>query len=305
VPKLQYPIPNRRARYDGVLVWLDVGLGRCRRGHAECAACLRTLHAGSILNDRRCPIGLTSPPARISCHPLPRGGGLSCAGCWIRGVLPAGCWNSFTGIPEKAESIGCRRRWVYPIRADPKLAQHRLGLNLSRARMLEGIAHGLEAGDPAWRYSGPCGHHMPQAALHRRPPANHSEGGHLARTFAVYLTSGWAGLRLSIDATADAIVARQARRPRASSPYSHRRHRYRVVTSRVHDSSTRHPSAMRFGATGARLDRWRPARAAPLRFERARNFVVLPHQARTIDASGARIGVLQWARGISEPAPSA
>ena len=76
-------------------------------------------------------------------------------------------------------------------RADPKLA-HIDGLNLSRAWMLEGIAHGLPAHDariPALLAS--AAQHA-QASL----PAvtgEHYEGGHWLGTYAVYLTSA-AGL---------------------------------------------------------------------------------------------------------------
>jgi hypothetical protein len=81
--------------------------------------------------------------------------------------------------------------WLVPgvvtDRADPKLA-HIDGLNLSRAWMLEGIAHALPAHDT----------HVPAllaaAARHRDAalPAvtgEHYEGGHWLGTFAVYLTS--------------------------------------------------------------------------------------------------------------------
>jgi hypothetical protein len=73
-------------------------------------------------------------------------------------------------------------------RADPKLA-HIDGLNLSRAWMLEGIAHGLP---PADRRSAAL---AAAAARHREAalPAvtgEHYEGGHWLGTFAVYLTSG-------------------------------------------------------------------------------------------------------------------
>jgi hypothetical protein len=77
-------------------------------------------------------------------------------------------------------------------RADPKLA-HIDGLNLSRAWMLEGIAHGLAPGDRR------IGALLSAAELHRNAalPAvtgEHYEGGHWLGTFAVYLTSG-AGMR--------------------------------------------------------------------------------------------------------------
>jgi len=98
---------------------------------------------------------------------------------WLRGFLP--------GIPQKVDPS-----WLPPAvvtdRADPKLA-HLDGLNLSRAWMLEGIAHGLVSGD----------RRIPElkavAARHRDAalPAvtgEHYEGGHWLGTFAVYLTSG-------------------------------------------------------------------------------------------------------------------
>jgi hypothetical protein len=95
------------------------------------------------------------------------------------------------GIPSRVE-----KSWLTPgivtDRSDPKLA-HIDGLNLSRAWMLEGIAHGLPAKDarvPALQAA---------AANHREAalPAvtgEHYEGGHWLGTFAVYLTSK-AGLR--------------------------------------------------------------------------------------------------------------
>jgi hypothetical protein len=66
------------------------------------------------------------------------------------------------------------------------------GLNLSRAFMLEGIAHGLPPNDRR----GPA---LLLAARRHREAAlpnitgEHYEGGHWLGTFAVYLTSG-AGL---------------------------------------------------------------------------------------------------------------
>lgn len=76
-------------------------------------------------------------------------------------------------------------------RADPKLA-HLDGLNLSRAWMLENIAHALDGEDP---------HRLPMltaAAAHRAAAlpevtGEHYEGGHWLGTFAVYLTfhAGW------------------------------------------------------------------------------------------------------------------
>ena len=97
---------------------------------------------------------------------------------WLGGFMP--------GIPTDA-----RKTWLVPgivtDRSDPKLA-HIDGLNLSRAWMLEGIAHGLKSTDrrvPA----------LLAAAAHHREAAlpavtgEHYEGGHWLGTFAVYLTS--------------------------------------------------------------------------------------------------------------------
>lgn len=105
-------------------------------------------------------------------------------GRWLADLLPE--------IPSK----GAAAEWLPPAvvtdRADPKLA-HLDGLNLSRAWMLEGIAHSLKPDDkriPAL---------LAAAASHRAAslPAvtgEHYEGGHWLGTFAVYLTSQ-AGLK--------------------------------------------------------------------------------------------------------------
>jgi Protein of unknown function (DUF2891) len=72
-------------------------------------------------------------------------------------------------------------------RADPKLA-HIDGLNLSRAWMLQGIAHGLPPEDPRTPALRSAAAAHADAAL----PAvtgEHYEGGHWLGTFAVYLSS--------------------------------------------------------------------------------------------------------------------
>jgi hypothetical protein len=72
-------------------------------------------------------------------------------------------------------------------RADPKLA-HIDGLNLSRAWMLQGIAHGLPPHDARVAALLATAQRHADAAL----PAvtgEHYEGGHWLGTFAVYLTS--------------------------------------------------------------------------------------------------------------------
>jgi hypothetical protein len=92
-------------------------------------------------------------------------------------------------LPEIPRAAG--EEWLAPAvitdRADPKLA-HLDGLNLSRAWMLEGIAHGLPKSDP--RIAALAN----TAARHREAAlpfitGEHYEGGHWLGTFAVYLTS--------------------------------------------------------------------------------------------------------------------
>lgn len=108
---------------------------------------------------------------------------------WLSGFLP--------GIPRGGASSGkTSADWLAPAvvtdRSDPKLA-HLDGLNLSRAWMLEGIAHGLPAGDPRRPALRAAADRHAAAAL----PAvtgEYYEGGHWLGTFAVYLTSE-AGIR--------------------------------------------------------------------------------------------------------------
>ena len=98
---------------------------------------------------------------------------------WLSGFLPQ--------IPRSAGSGAWLAPGVVTDRADPKLA-HIDGLNLSRAWMLEGIAHGLPAGDARSAALRAAARAHAEAAL----PAvtgEHYEGGHWLGTYAVYLTS--------------------------------------------------------------------------------------------------------------------
>ena len=85
-----------------------------------------------------------SHPVKISCRPVsPRR--TSCAACWTRAAFAKWLSAFLPGIPTKSGAD-----WLMPAvvtdRSDPKLA-HIDGLNLSRAWMLEGIAHALPPGD--------------------------------------------------------------------------------------------------------------------------------------------------------------
>ena len=78
---------------------------------------------------------------------------------WLSGFLPQ--------IPHAAQRAAWLPPGVVTDRADPKLA-HIDGLNLSRAWMLEGIAHGLPAGDP--RRRGAAGRRPGHTPRRRCPP---------------------------------------------------------------------------------------------------------------------------------------
>ncbi len=97
---------------------------------------------------------------------------------WLSAALP--------DLPLKASSS-----WLPPgvvtNRADPKLA-HIDGLNLSRAWMLEGIAHALDAGDPRKAALEASARVHREAAL-PQVTGEHYEGGHWLGTFAVYLVT--------------------------------------------------------------------------------------------------------------------
>jgi hypothetical protein len=102
---------------------------------------------------------------------------------WLSTFLPQ--------IPRNPGAAADLTAWLPPgvvtDRADPKLA-HIDGLNLSRAWMLEGIAHGLPAHDARIAALLATAAKHAAAAL----PAvtgEHYEGGHWLGTFAVYLTS--------------------------------------------------------------------------------------------------------------------
>ncbi len=148
------------------------------------------------LNDRDCPLTY-EPSGEDFLSPclgeadfMRRVLGRDAFAQWLSGFLP--------GIPRQGF-----RPWLLPAvvvdRADPKLA-HTDGLNLSRAWMLEGIAHGLPPGDRRIAAL------LATAKLHRdsalpEVTGEHYVGGHWLGTFAIYLTSG-AGLEVASASSA-------------------------------------------------------------------------------------------------------
>ncbi len=183
IPKLHYPIrigEHDQTAFSFGLMWDWAGVA----GDAEMRSVLADAARRFYLADRRCPIDYEPSgedflsPCLAEADFMRRVLGAQAFARWLKGLLPA--------IPQHPNSS-----WLKPAvvtdRADPKLA-HIDGLNLSRAWMLEGIAHGLPAGDPRAATLRAAAARHREAAL----PAvtgEHYEGGHWLGTFAVYLTS--------------------------------------------------------------------------------------------------------------------
>jgi hypothetical protein len=188
IPKLHYPIrvgEHDQTAFAFGLIW-DWAEAT---GDAGMRALLRDAAQRFYLRDRRCPLSY-EPSGEDFLSP--------CLGeaDFMRRVLDRGAFAAWlTGfLPGSPQQHG--GPWPAPAivtdRSDPKLA-HIDGLNLSRAWMLEGIAHGLPRTDPRIPALLAASQRHRDAAL----PAvtgEYYEGGHWLGTYAVYLTSA-AGLR--------------------------------------------------------------------------------------------------------------
>jgi hypothetical protein len=187
LPKLHYPIrigEHDQTAFSFGLIWDWAGVA----GDAQMRSLLADAAHRFYLKDRNCPIAYEPSgedflsPCLAEADFMRRVLDRPAFGRWLGGFLPE--------IAQQANST-----WLPPAvvtdRADPKLA-HLDGLNLSRAWMLEGIAHGLEVGDRRVAALGALAARHRQAAL-PEVTGEHYEGGHWLGTFAVYLTSG-AGL---------------------------------------------------------------------------------------------------------------
>jgi Protein of unknown function (DUF2891) len=183
LPKLHYPIrigEHDQTAFSFGLVWDWAGVANDTEMRRLLADAARRFYQ----NDRNCPLSYEPSgqdflsPCLAEADFMRRVLDKQAFREWLSGFLP--------GIPLNPVT-----QWLQPgvvtDRADPKLA-HIDGLNLSRAWMLEGIAHGVGDDD---RRSGAllaAAHNHRDAAL----PAvtgEHYEGGHWLGTFAVYLTS--------------------------------------------------------------------------------------------------------------------
>jgi len=188
LPKLQYPIRSgehsQTAFAFGLMSdWAQV------RGDVGMARLLEARARVYYLNDRNCALGY-EPSGEDFLSPC------LAEADFMRRVLPPAQYADWLakflpGIPRNG-----RADWLTPgivtDRSDPKLA-HIDGLNLSRAWMLEGMAHGLPERDKRRGALLAAARAHADAAL----PAvtgEHYEGGHWLGTFAVYLTSR-AGIR--------------------------------------------------------------------------------------------------------------
>jgi hypothetical protein len=183
LPKLRYPIrvgEHDQTAFSFGLMWDWAGVA----GDAGMRSLLAEAARRFYQSDRNCPIQYEPSgedflsPCLAEADFMRRILDSKDFGAWLGRFLP--------GIPDNANTP-----WLQPgvvtDRSDPKLA-HIDGLNLSRAWMLEGIAHGLDPEDHR------VGALLAAAKSHRDAalPAvtgKYYEGGHWLGTFAVYLTS--------------------------------------------------------------------------------------------------------------------
>ena len=187
LPKLHYPIrigEHDQTAFSFGLIWDWAGV----TGDAHMRSLLADAAQRFYRNDRNCPLSYEPSgedflsPCLAEADFMRRVLDREAFAHWLTGFLPQ--------IP-RGTSAATHGPWLPPgvvtDRSDPKLA-HIDGLNLSRAWMLEGIAHGLPAKDA--RIAA-----LRAAAVSHRDAAlpavtgEYYEGGHWLGTFAVYLTS--------------------------------------------------------------------------------------------------------------------
>ena len=109
----------------------------------------------------------------------------------MRRVLSPAEFSAWLDAFLPALKSGGSKRWLPPVVVTDKQDGHLVhldGLNLSRAWMLEGIAVGLEKGDPRIEIVMDAADQHRQAGL-RAVSGEHYEGGHWLGSFAVYLTT--------------------------------------------------------------------------------------------------------------------
>lgn len=187
LPKLHYPIrigEHDQTAFSFGLIWDWAGVV----ADTGMRALLKDAAQRFYRKDRNCPLSY-EPSGEDFLSPC------LAEADFMRRVLESKAFSTWLSafLPGIPQSTGA---WLEPgvvtDRSDPKLA-HIDGLNLSRAWMLDGIAHGLPPGDRRVAVLRATAAQHRDAAL----PAvtgEHYEGGHWLGTFAVYLTSA-AGVR--------------------------------------------------------------------------------------------------------------
>ncbi|HEV2228445.1 MAG TPA: DUF2891 domain-containing protein [Steroidobacteraceae bacterium] len=190
LPKLEYPIrigEHDQTAFAFGLIWDWAGVA----GDREMRKLLGDAAQRFYRHDRNCPLAYEPSgedflsPCLAEADFMRRVLDPSAFGAWLSAFLPQ---LPRSGAPAAARTAhGWLAPGVVTDRSDPKLA-HIDGLNLSRAWMLEGMAHGLPPGDARIPALLAAAARHADAAL----PAvtgQYYEGGHWLGTFAVYLTS--------------------------------------------------------------------------------------------------------------------
>jgi hypothetical protein len=183
LPDLTYPIrvgEHDQTAFAFGLIWDWAGVA----GDTDMRRLLTDAAGRYYQNDRDCPLRY-EPSGQDFLSPC------LAEADFMRRVLDRAAFARWltTALPQIPRNG--HAGWLPPAivsnRADPKLA-HLDGLNLSRAWMLEGIAHALPEGDRRVFALRNAAQKHREAAL----PAvtgEHYEGGHWLGTFAVYLTT--------------------------------------------------------------------------------------------------------------------
>jgi hypothetical protein len=215
LPKLHYPIrfgEHDQTAFAFGLIWDWAGVARDEQMRLLLAAAAQRFYR----HDRNCPLAYEPSgedflsPCLAEADFMRRVLEPPAFAKWLTAFLPqipratAGA-GAADAPAANANAPHAAHVWLEPgvvtDRSDPKLA-HLDGLNLSRAWMLEGIAHGLPSEDARIAALRAAARRHADAAL----PAvtgQYYEGGHWLGTFAVYLTSR-AGLERAAARLTDA-----------------------------------------------------------------------------------------------------
>jgi hypothetical protein len=184
LPKLHYPIrigEHDQTAFSFSLIWDWAAVAQ----DARMRALLHDAAQRFYLHDRNCPLAYEPSgedflsPCIAEADFMRRVLEPDAFARWLSAFLPQ--------IPRRPTTASWLSPGVVTDRSDPKLA-HVDGLNLSRAWMLQGIAHGLPTADARVAALESAAKQHADAAL-PFVTGEYYEGGHWLGTFAVYLTS--------------------------------------------------------------------------------------------------------------------